>query len=307
MSEANPRLLPTLSGAAERPALDFEALRHRLETERGRGYWRSLEELARAPEFEAMLRRDENALAAEGFDRRDLLKFAGVSLALAGLTACTRQPAEKIVPYVRQPEEVVPGGRPLFFATAMTVSGYATGLLVESHSGRPTKIEGNALHPASLGAADLFSQASIYTLYDPDRSQTLEHLDEIRPWAAFLAAARRAADEERKNGGAGLRILTETVSSPTLALQLRNLLAAFPGARWIQWEPAGADNVREGARIAFGEDADVVADLGGADVILSFGADFLSCGPAHLAMTRQFARRRRPENGSMNQIGRAHV
>ena len=297
----NPRLLPTLSANAG-PVLDLEALRRRLETERGHGYWRSLEELARTPEFEAMLRRDENAVAAEGFDRRDLIKFMGVSLALAGLTACTRQPTEKIVPYVRQPEEVVPGGRPLFFATAMTVSGYATGLLVESHSGRPTKIEGNALHPASLGAADLFSQASIYTLYDPDRSQTLEHLDEIRPWAAFLAAARRTADEERKNGGAGVRILTETVSSPTLALQLRSLLGALPGARWIQWEPAGADNVRDGARTAFGEDADVVTDLGGADVILSLGADFLACGPAHLAMTRQFARRRRPENGEMNRL-----
>jgi molybdopterin-containing oxidoreductase family iron-sulfur binding subunit len=283
------KLLPTLDPS-------------RLESLRGIEYWRSLEELARTPEFEAMLRRDENAVAAEGFDRRDLLKFAGVSLALAGLSGCTRQPTEKIVPYVRQPEEVVPGGKPLFFATAMTVSGYATGLLVESHSGRPTKIEGNPLHPASRGAADLFAQASLYTLYDPDRSQTLEHLDEIRPWAAFLRAARQAADQEKKNGGAGLRILTETVSSPTLASQLRGLMQAFPGARWIQWEPASADNVREGARLAFGQDVDVVADLDGADVILSLGADFLACGPAHLALTRQFARRRRPETGAMNRL-----
>src|SRR6476659_1781480 len=115
-----------------------------------------------------------------GLDRRDLFKFAGVSLALAGLTGCTRQPTEKIVPYVRQPEEIVPG-KPLYYATAMTLGGYATGLLIESHEGRPTKAEGNPMHPASLGASDVFAQASLYGLYDPDRSQTLLYLEEIRP------------------------------------------------------------------------------------------------------------------------------
>src|SRR6476646_6785145 len=126
-----------------------------------------------------------------GLDRRDLFKFAGVSLALAGVTACTRQPAEKIVPYVRQPEEIVPG-KPLFFATAMPLGGVAAGLLVESHEGRPTKIEGNPQHPGSLGAADIFAQASVLGLYDPDRSQTLTRVGEIRPWPAFLGAIRAA-------------------------------------------------------------------------------------------------------------------
>jgi MoCo/4Fe-4S cofactor protein with predicted Tat translocation signal len=175
MNERRPSLpvLPA-SDAGGRAPLDFELLRKRLATERGAGYWRSLEELARAPEFAAALGEiDNDQNLSEGFDRRDLFKFLGVSFALAGLTACTRQPAEKIVPYVRQPEEVVPGGKPLFFATSMTVSGFATGLLVESHLGRPTKAEGNPLHPASLGATDLFGQASLYDLYEPDRSQTL--------------------------------------------------------------------------------------------------------------------------------------
>ena len=156
---------------------------------------------------------------AQGMDRRDLFKFAGVSLALAGITACTRQPTEKIVPYVRQPEEIKPG-TPLFFATAFSLSGYATGLLVESHMGRPTKIEGNPLHPASLGATDVFSQASIYDLYDPDRSQSLTYLGEIRAWPAFLSAMRNAVEKAREKKGAGLRILTETVGSPTLGAQL---------------------------------------------------------------------------------------
>src|SRR5207253_7491908 len=123
--------------------------------------------------------------------RRTFLKFMGASLALAGVTACTKQPEEKIVPYVRQPEELIPG-KPLFYATAMTLGGIATGLLVESHEGRPTKIEGNPDHPGSLGASDVYAQAAVLNLYDPDRSQTLTSIGEIRPWSAFLGAIRAA-------------------------------------------------------------------------------------------------------------------
>ena len=149
-----------------------------------------------------MLRRDDDRRASTG---GDLFKFMGVSFALAGLTACTRQPAEKIVPYVRQPEELVPG-KPLFFATAMTLGGFATGLLVESHLGRPTKAEGNPLHPASLGATDPFCQASLYGLYDPDRSQTV-HLPGRDPRVAGVSlgpapGARKGPRGERARGAA---------------------------------------------------------------------------------------------------------
>ena len=140
--------------------------------------------------------------------RRTFLKLMGASMALAGMTACTRQPAEKIVPYVRQPEELVPG-KPLFFATAMTLGGSAVGLLVESHEGRPTKIEGNPLHPSSLGATDVYAQAAILNLYDPDRSQTLTNLGDIRPWSAFLGAIRSALAAQAPLQGAGFRILTD--------------------------------------------------------------------------------------------------
>ena len=228
----------------------------------------------------------------DGLDRRDLFKFVGASLALAGATACTRQPAEKIVPYVRQPEEIVPG-KPLFYATAMTVGGFATGLLAESHMGRPTKVEGNALHPASLGATDAFAQASVLSLYDPDRSQTILHLGEIRPWSSFLGEMRLVLEEERASSGAGLAILTETVSSPTLARQIAQIRTALPAARWHQWEPAGRDNVREGARLAFGSPVNAIPRLAGADVILSLDHDFLATGPTRLADARAFAARRR--------------
>ncbi len=263
-------------------------------------YWRSLDELAgkKTPEESS----EQIVARAAGMDRRDLLKFGGVSLALAGLTACTRQPAEKIVPYVRQPEEIVPG-RPLFFATAMTLGGYATGLLVESNMGRPTKAEGNPLHPASLGATDTFCQAALYGLYDPDRSKTVTYLEEIRSWPAFLSAMRNALEKAKEGKGKGLRILTETVGSPTLGAQLAALLAELPEARWHQWEPANRDNVLAGASAAFGQPLDTVVDLSKADVILSLDADFLACGPGHLRSVREFsARRRSRERGRMNRL-----
>ena len=257
--------------------------------------WRSLDELADTPEFQKWLHREFPANASEFSDpkgRRQFLKLMGASLALAGLTACTRQPEEKIVPYVRQPEEMVPG-EPLFFATAMTLGGYATGLLVESHEGRPTKVEGNPLHPASLGSADPFCLASILSLYDPDRPQTVTNAGDISTWTAFVAAMRGALDAQRGSQGAGLRILTETITSPTLASQIRALMAEFPKAKWHQYDPVNLDNVRAGAKLAFGEYVNTVYRFDKADVILSLDSDFLFIGPGSLRYARDFASRRK--------------
>src|SRR5437667_5184435 len=218
--------------------IDFAAFRKRIGDQRGREYWRSLEELSRTDDFDAFFEQEfpQQAIALDkGVDRRDFVKLMGASVALAGLTACNR-PAEKIVPYVTQPEDIIPG-KPLFFASTMPLAGFGTGVLVESHMGRPTKIEGNPDHPASLGATDAFMQASVLTLYDPDRSQTLTYLGDIRPWSGFLTVLRSALGAQRARRGAGLRILTETVTSPTLASQLGALLRDLPEARWHQWEP----------------------------------------------------------------------
>lgn len=277
----------------------------------GKQYWRSLEELAETEEFQELLHREFPENATEWNDpvgRRKFLKLMGASFALAGLTACTRQPAEYIAPYVRQPEELVPGN-PVFFATAMPLDGLATGLIVESHEGRPTKIEGNKDHPASLGAADAFSQASVLGLYDPDRSQTLTHLGDIVTWPAFLGAVRPALDAQRavaalKPAKSGLRILTGTVTSPTLAHQIKTLLATLPTAKWHQYDPAGRDNAREGSRLAFGQYANAVYHFDKADVVLSLDSDFLACGPASLRYARDFANKRRLTEGKreMNRL-----
>ena len=275
--------------------LDLSGLRRRLADSTGRVYWKSLEELARAPQFLDYLHR-EFPEQASSFDdpegRRGFLKVMGASLALAGLTGCTRQPEEKIVPYVKPPEDVVPG-RPLFFATAVTDGGYAKGVLVESHMGRPTKVEGNPDHPASLGATDVFGQASVLDLYDPDRSQTLTYLGEIQPWGSFLAAIKVALDAQGATRGAGLRILTDTVTSPTFAAQIKELLAAHPGAQWHQYDPVGPDNVRTGTAQALGAPSEVVYDLEKADVILCLDADFVGGGPASLRQIRAFTSRRK--------------
>src|SRR4029079_12671313 len=202
---------------------DLGEIRARMRGTGGKQYWRSLEELAETPEFQEYLHREFPENANEWIPpvgRRSFLKLMSASLALAGVnTACTVQPTEMIVPYVRQPEEEIPG-RPLFCATAMTLGGVATGLIVESHEGRPTKVEGNPEHPGSLGATDLFAQGSVLTLYDPDRSQTIAHFGEISSWPTFLGDFRRALADQKARKGVGLRILTETVSSPTLAAQL---------------------------------------------------------------------------------------
>lgn len=258
---------------------DLNAIGARLRATTGKHYWKSLEEAAGSPEFQEYLHREFPENATEWLDpvgRRSFLKLMSASLALAGVgSACTVQPTEFIIPYVRQPEEEVPG-RPLFYATAMTLGGEAQGLLVESHAGRPTKVEGNPDHPASLGATDLFAQASLLTLYDPDRSPSILQLGEIRPWSAFIAAARAGLSAQAAVKGAGLRILTETVNSPTLAAQIQQVLAANPGAKWIQWEPVTHDNVRAGARLALGQYLAPVYDLTKADVVLSLHADFLA-------------------------------
>ena len=261
----------------------------------GRTWWRSLEELAGTPEFKQLLEREFPSHAAEwdeGLSRRRFLELASASLALGGLAACTRQPRETIIPYVRQPEEVLPG-RPLFFATAFPLAGYATGLLVESHTGRPTKIEGNPDHPSSLGATDVYAQASVLGLYDPDRSQAITELGRVRTWTALVDALGAKMKSIRGLQGEGLRILTGTVTSPTLADQLRSLLATMPKAKWHQWEAAGRDRVREGARIAFGAPVEIRYDLEKADVVVALGADPFVEGPGHLVNARQFARRRR--------------
>jgi molybdopterin-containing oxidoreductase family iron-sulfur binding subunit len=281
----------------------------------GKSYWRSLEELADAPEFREFVAREYPQHAEEWNDpveRRTFLKLMGASLALAGISGCVFQNPEKIVPNIKQPEDMVPG-KALFYATASSLGGIATPLLARSNEGRPTKLEGNPDHPNSRNAdpndrgssaTDIFSQASILGLYDPDRSQIPLYREESRTWSTFVGEIRTALDEQRPKQGAGMRFLTETITSPTLAAQLKAILTEFPQAKWHQYEPVNNDNSRAGAMMAFGQPVNTIYDFSKADRILSLDADFLAAHPGTLKYARDFAARRRITEGKkeMNRL-----
>ncbi len=290
--------------------LALAAIRERLAGRRGPELWRSLDEIAQTPEFQDWLHREFPRQASEwveppgdGVSRRRFLQLSGASLALAGLTACTKQPLERIVPYVKQPEEIVQG-RPLYFATTFALGGYGMGLLAESHQGRPTKLEGNPDHPASLGATDVFAQATVLDLYDPGRSQSITGLGRIRTWGAFVNEVSAPIRALRALGGEGLRFLSGTVTSPTMAEQMRAILAAYPKARWHRWEAAAPPHAHAGALAAFGAPHETVYDLTKAKVILALGTDLLTAGPAAVRYSRDFARGRqvRVDRRAMNRL-----
>ncbi|MBV9642568.1 MAG: TAT-variant-translocated molybdopterin oxidoreductase [Verrucomicrobia bacterium] len=256
------------------------------------GHWRSLQELAGSKELEDVVHREFQIGASEWKDpvsRRKFLKLMGASMALAGVSACTRQAAERIVPYVRQPEELIPG-KPLFFASALTLAGYARGVLVETHEGRPTKIEGNPEHPASLGASDIFMQAEILVLYDPDRSQAILNNGQISTWESFLGYLTGRTQNWKTDRGAGLRLLTRHETSPTFVDQMQHLMSKYPAAKWHEYEPVAT--------------RDQIYHFDKAEVIFSIGGDFLSWGPASLKYQRDFAAWRRATDrpGSMNRL-----
>jgi molybdopterin-containing oxidoreductase family iron-sulfur binding subunit len=227
--------------------------------------------------------------------RRHFLTLMGASLALVGAAGCNVRPApaRKIVPYTTQPEQITPGV-PLFFATAHPLAGYGTGILVRSNEGRPTKIEGNPDHPSSLGGTDAIAQASLLDLYDPDRSQAPTRNGQPVGYTQVIQAVRKElyiSGEPKKN--LRLRIVTETLTSPTLASLLNQVLADFPQAKWVVHEPVDRDNVRAGSQLAFGRLVHTIYDFTQADVVLALDADFLGAGPGHVRYARDFARRRK--------------
>ncbi len=235
-------------------------------------YWRSLAEIAGAagapvPEF------------AEGVDlppsvgRRDWMKLLGASLALAGVAGCERQRGEKILPYTRTPRHVTPGIA-RYYATSLSLDGFATGVLVESHEGRPTKVEGNPDHPASLGATTALDQAAVLGVYDPDRARAPRVPAGPATWQAFFV---RFAGP-RADGGAGLRFLLEPTGSKLVGDLVDRVHARFPAARFTFHGAGSSGGVAAGGRLAFGVPVQPQYDFGHANVVLSLDDDFLAVG-----------------------------
>ncbi len=278
---------------------------HDIQSTTGRGYWRSLDELVQSSEFRERMEREFPREAAELRDpvsRRAFLKLMGASMALSSLVGCQfaiKQPQEKIVPYVRQPEQIIPG-RSLYFATSMAVQGYGIGLLAESHEGRPTKVEGNPDHPASLGATDAWIQASVLTMYDPDRSQGISNGGQPATWSDASAALAAAA----ASAGSGLRILSEPSTSPTLQAAVAALAAKYPGAKWYQYDALSSDNTGMGTAMATQPGVETVYDFSKADVVVALDSDFTTGSATSIRYARDLANKRRVWNDtpSMNRL-----
>ena len=277
--------------------LTLEEVRGKLSGKTGKKYWRSLEELADKPGFGEMLSREFPQQASEWIDpvsRRGFLKLAGASLALAGLAGCTKQPDEPIYPYVKAPEDLLLG-KPMYFATAFPFPTGAVPLLVKSDAFRPIKVDGNPEHPVNKGSSDPLTQGTLLDLYDPDRSQRVIYRGETRTWAAFQAAWRSTLASKKSSGGAGVYLLSGTVTSPTLAAQWKKAQPVFPNAKWIQYDAVNRDSAYAASKAAFGDFFDAQYKLDAADVILSLDADFLSGAgqPGFHKLARDYANKRR--------------
>ena len=277
--------------------LALQKMRAELEGKRGQEYWRTMDEVSHSPEFQAWFE-DEfpNRKDLLTLDRRTLLKFAGASLALAGLSGCRGVflPEEKLVPYVKAPEEMVPG-KALFYASAVTLAGYATGVLVEQHEGRPIKLEGNPDHPASLGALGSISQAEVLNFYDPDRLETVVEKEEISTWEEFQRVLSKQLESHVATGGKGVSALFGAITSPTLGSLIGQFQKKFPAAKIYSWEPVGRSSVTAAVTSVTGKPGVPVYDFSNAKVVVSLDGDFLSNSdnPGALVYARQFSASRR--------------
>jgi MoCo/4Fe-4S cofactor protein with predicted Tat translocation signal len=302
-----PAAQPVVVTQIEPAKMTLAEVRAKLDGKTGRRFWKNLDELADTPAFHELMREEfpRQSGANEWVDsvsRRGFLKVMGASLTLAGLAGCTKQPDEPIYPYIKQPEDLVLG-KAMYFATAYPFPMGAIPVLVKSDSFRPIKVDGNPEHPMSKGKSDVFTQATLLDLYDPDRSQHVLHRGEVSGWGDFQEAFTAAA--KKTSGGEGIYFLSETITSPSLAAQWKQVQAAYPSAKLVQWEPVNQDSSRAASKAAFGSYTDAQYKLEEADVILSLDADFLGGigHPGFLPMAAGYAERHRYEEGkTMNRL-----
>jgi molybdopterin-containing oxidoreductase family iron-sulfur binding subunit len=302
---------PTTSASPVREKLTLAEVQRKLDGKTGKRFWKSLDELADTPEFNALMAeefpRQAGGMFGQGewvdaVSRRGFLKVMGASLALAGLSGCTKQPDEPIYPYIQQPEDLVLG-KPMYFATAHPFPTGAVPILVKSDAFRPIKIEGNPDHPMSKGKSDAMTQGTLLGLYDPDRSTSCRFRGQTSTFADFQRGLLEGVN--KLQGGQGLYFLSETIVSPTLAGQWQQVQKKYPQAKLIQWEPVNRDSARAAAKAAFGSYVDAQYKLEDADVILALDADFLSgiAHPGFLPMAAAYAERHRySEESTMNRM-----
>lgn len=268
-------------------------------------YWRSMDQLADTPEYQEFLQREFPSGASEMLDpvtRRNFMKIMGASVALAGMASC-RNPKEAIVPFVKSPENVIPG-KAKFYASTMTFADHTFGVLVESHEGRPTKIEGNDLYPSSQGATHPWALASVLSLYDQDRSKAPSNKGGPASWNEFEQDWRTWSQNHAANKGTGLAVIAESFNSPAVEKLAEEFKKQFPNATWVTYEPVSQENVVQGIHTLSGKSARPMYHLNKASIIVSIDSDFLGSDPDCLRMTKDFSKRRRQLNAKdeMNRL-----
>ena len=275
--------------------MDLAAVRAALANKGAPAFWKSLDAVADTPAFRSFIAREYPAAAhlAQGPDRRHFFRLMAASFALTGLAACDGGDDNRTVeaPYVRQPERIE-AGRPLAYASAALVDGFANGVLVTTVNGRPIKIEGNPQHPWSRGGTDIFGQASVLGLYDPARSQAVRYLDRIADWDTFRNRLLGPVAALRVDGGKGLRILTGPVTSPSTIALLQAVLKTLPHATWHMMSPSGAPPLETASEAVFGTRVDTRLHFDKARVVVAFDGDFLDHGPGQVGLARRFAEAR---------------
>ncbi|MDQ6626468.1 MAG: TAT-variant-translocated molybdopterin oxidoreductase [Verrucomicrobiota bacterium] len=282
---------------------------HPPEPTTGKRYWRSVNELSDTPEFQDWLSREfpsgADQLKGDEWSRRSFLKLMGASMALAGaggLSSC-RRPEMHLLPFSKSVEWAIPG-KALYYATAMPRRTGAIPLVVATVDGRPIKIEGNPLHPASGGATDTFAQASILDLYDPARSQHFVENGKTSTREEFEKYLAQIRPQLAADGGAGLAFLVEETHSPTRERMRGELEKMYPKMRWCSYEPLLSEAQNFGTQISFGDNSRLVPRFDRADVVLALDSDFLDCGEGDIASSRAFSSRRRVTTAkeSMNRL-----
>lgn len=249
-------------------------------------FWRSLDQLANTEAYQRSV--DDEFPDREGLlnlDRRQFVGLLGASTLMASLVGCRRLPQEKIIPYVKTPEGSVSGINQ-YYATSVSLGGFAHGILAESRSGRPGKLEGHPGHPSTLGSSDPFIQGSLYDMYDPDRSKSVYHNGQLSSWTEFAKAIAKALAEVESSH---VVLLTEQTTSPTELAMIQKFISKHQGASWFQWDPVNKDNELEGLKAAFGQAVTPVYDYTKAKVILSLDDDFMTFGPGRVRYTRDFS------------------
>ena len=303
MEETNKNAAPVVVTSIAPAKLTLAQVQAKLDGKTGRRFWKDLDSLAETESFHELMAEEfprqsmgANNEWVDPVSRRGFLKVMGASFALAGLAGCTKQPDEPIYPYVKQPEDLILG-KSMLFATAHPFPTGAIPVLVKTDAFRPIKLEGNPEHPVSKGKSDALTQATLLGMYDPDRSQHVIYRGETSSWGKFQNDFATAATASK--GGQGIYFLSETITSPTLAAQWKQVQQKYPQAKLVQWEPVNQDSSRAASKAAFGEYMDAQYKLEEADIIVSLDADFLGgiAHPGFLPLAAAYAERHRYEAG----------